>query len=127
MTEEKVNRTQEVYDLAYAGNFKKLQTLSNVDYDMVLMGASNASYKLLSGAQSRDEIKAVAPTLTSEQKNEARVLKRIEDWAIKNGACPLFGIQKKYYMEYSKQPVFFSRLIGKKPGDVTRGDRKKAK
>ena len=125
------NKVNNHYDIAYAGKFDELKQIfereGKVDADMVLMGASSASYKLLQGAQSPEEIKKIVPLLTPEEKAQAKLLKSIEHWAIEKGASPLFGIQEKYYMEYSKQPQFFARLRGKKAGDVTRGDRKKAK
>lgn len=94
---------------------------------MALMGCTEESYKLLRGAQSPEEIRKIVSSLIDEQKQRAKMLHMIENWVMTQGAVPLFGVQEKYYVERSKQPVFFSWLSGKKPGDVTRGKRKKAK
>jgi hypothetical protein len=107
--EEKKARDEHVFEAARNGDLDLVMDLvkNGASMDMALMGAT--------------------PDPKPDD-GRGKLRAKVANWAVEQGATVLFGIgiePSKWTTEGVKQPVFFSRLLNKKAGDVPRGTFKK--
>lgn len=124
------DRWNAIWDMAYCGDFTNLKSVckSVNDFNMAIMGSSSASFDILKGCQTYEEIKKIVPTLDDISKKRAKILDQIVRYYVSEGGSLLWSIQAKRTNEYdTKLNSFFIRVSMRKgPGDISKGSFKKS-